>query len=125
MARTAHKGCDASVSTIGAPSHLWGTVDLDVVNNQVVSVQSLEFCIALCILQHLKKKLRRFLWPTTLRGTPLLGLSTPSNATSEATEWHTFLVCDYILQECNGTAQMHVLDRLGSLTRVLEVNAKV
>ena len=34
--------CDASMSTVCAPSHLRGTVDLDVVNDQMVSVQSLD-----------------------------------------------------------------------------------
>lgn len=42
MAGGAHVGVDAAVGTVGASPHLGGLVDLDVLNDQRVHIQTLK-----------------------------------------------------------------------------------
>jgi len=125
VARAAHVCVDASVSAVGAPAHLWRSVDLDVFYHQVVRVQALELCVALCVLEHLEQELSALLGPATLGRAPVLRLRAAAHAAGEAPEGHALLVRDDVLEEGDRAAQVHLLDVLRRLTRVLEVDSQV
>lgn len=94
MARAAHVWVDSSVSAVGTTTHVWSTVNLknnncqmnipmtvmsavhylNVVNDQVINIETLKISIGLCILQQLQQKFSRLLGPTSLGSTPLFGL---------------------------------------------------
>jgi len=126
VAWTAQVRVNATVSSVCASAHLRSAVNLDVFDNQMIRVKTLELGIALSILQHLQKKLCALLRPSTLcREAPLLRLCTTSNTTCVPPERNTFLVRNDILQESDGTLQVHVLQRLRCLPRVLVVNTQM
>ncbi|MEE6463705.1 hypothetical protein FKM82_006023 [Ascaphus truei] len=52
LAWGAHVRVDTPMSTVSASAHLGGLVHLDVLNDQGINIQALEFRIALSILQH-------------------------------------------------------------------------
>ena len=70
-----HVGVDPSVGPVGPPPHVRGTVDLDVLDDQVVGVQSLVLGVGLCVLQQVEKELAGLGRPAALGGAVNLGLS--------------------------------------------------
>jgi hypothetical protein len=52
-------------------------------------------------------------------------LGSSSNATSEAAHGHSLGLLHHVLEELLGTLELHVLDRLGGLTGVLEGDTEV
>ena len=99
MARRAHVRVDATVGAVRATPHVRGAVHLrvelskpprphappsvisylDVVDDEVVSVEALVLGIRLGVLEEVEQKLCRLLWPATLRGAVHLGLSEEAN----------------------------------------------
>jgi len=116
-----HVRIDSSVSTVSPPSHLGGTVDLDVVNNQMVSVESLILGIGFGVLQKMKQELGRLLGPTTLRCTVNFSLGMTTDTTHESSKGNDFLFGDDIFQVSGGPVKRHLLDSLSRLSGVLEM----
>jgi len=125
VAGAAHVRVDAPVSAVGASAHLGRAVDLNVLNNEMIRVQALELRVALSVLEHLKKKLGTLLGPATLGRTPVLRLRAAAHAASKAAEGHALLVSDDVLEKGNRATQVHLLQRLRGLARILEVDAQV
>jgi len=125
VARAAHVGIDATVSTVCPPPHLGCSVDLDVLDDQRVDVQTLVLGIAFSVLEKLEQELSTLLGPSTLGVVPGLGLSLASDASVEPAEGNALLLHHDILEEAHSLADMHVLDGLSSLTSVLEVDPQV
>lgn len=48
----AHVRVNSAVGTVGAPSHLWGLVDLDVLDNQRVHIQTLQYMDSILTSTH-------------------------------------------------------------------------
>jgi hypothetical protein len=113
------------VGPVGPPPHVRGTVDLDVLDDQVVGVQSLVLGVGLCVLQQVEKELARLGRPAALGGAVNLGLSVSAYTSHESSEGNDFLLCDDILEILGGSVEGHLLDGLGRLTGVLEVNPEV
>lgn len=65
---------NAAVGSVGSSAQAGGTVNLDVLDDKSVNVQSLIVCVGLGILQQLQEELCRLLGPTTLCRAKLLGL---------------------------------------------------
>lgn len=57
VTRATHVRGYTPMSAVGPSSHLWCSVHLDMIDNQMVSIQSLELGVAFCVLQHLEEKL--------------------------------------------------------------------
>lgn len=115
-----HVRVDATMGTVGAATQALSTVHLNVIDDQTINIESSVISIGLSIAQQLQQKLGGLLWPATLCGLPLLGLSATANTTVETTEWHALLLVDDGLQETLGTTQGHALDGLCGLVRVLQ-----
>lgn len=114
-----HVGVDATMGTVGATTQALSAVHLNVIDDQTINIESSVVSIGLSVAQQLQQKLGGLLWPATLCGLPLLGLSATADATVETAEWHTLLLVDDSLQETLGTTQWHALDGLCGLVRVL------
>ena len=56
MARVRHVGIDAAVGTVGAAALLGGLVDLDVLDDQVVSVEAFGIGVRFGVLQQVEKE---------------------------------------------------------------------
>merc|ERR1712172_192121 len=122
VARGGHVGVDPSVGPVGPPPHLGGAVHLDVLNDQVVSVQALVLSIALGVLEHVEQELSRLHWPPALScSMNLVGLCVATNSSHETPEGDDLLLGDNILEVLGGPVEGHGLDGLGCLPCVLEV----
>lgn len=60
-----HVWINATVSTICAASQAWSAIDLNVIDDQHVGVQSLVVSISFGVLQELEKEVGRFFGPAT------------------------------------------------------------
>lgn len=125
MAGRAEEGINAAVSTVGAAALLGGLVDLYVPDDESVEVETLGLCVAFSILQEAEKEAGALLWPAALGDAPGLGLSTPTNATVEATEGNALLLLTNVVQKGLGLAQLHTLENRSCLPGVLKVHAQV
>lgn len=92
---------------------------LNVVDDQTVNIQTLVVSVRLGVAQQLEQELGGLLGPTSLGGSPLLGLGASTDSTVEATERNALLVVGHVLQETLSTTQRHMLDGLGSFMGVL------
>ena len=53
VARRRHVRVDPSVSPVSPSPHFGSSVDLDMVNNQMISIEAFVFCIGLGVLQQM------------------------------------------------------------------------
>jgi len=120
-----HVWVDTTVSTVCASSLLWCLVDLDVGNNKVGGIETLNIGVGYGILEETEQELGGLLWPTSLGGTELLSLGSSSCGTGETAKWDTLLVGLYVLEEGDGTGDLETLDSLGGFPGVLVGNTKV
>jgi len=120
-----HVWVDTSVGTVCASSLLWCLVDLDVGDNKVGGVETLDVGVGNSVLEETEKELGGLLWPATLGGTELLSLGSSSGGSGEAAEWDTLLVGLHVLEEGDGTGDLETLDGLGGFPGVLVGNTKV
>merc|ERR1719458_957259 len=67
VTRGGHVRIDTTVSPVGPTSHFWGPVDLNVVNDQMISIQTFVLSVRFGILQHMEQEFGRLLGPTSLR----------------------------------------------------------
>ena len=125
VARAAHIRGNTTMSTVGAATLLRGTIDLNVLDDESLQIQSLGFGITLGILKQGRQKLGRLLWPTSLCHAPNLSLCATTNTTLEATEGNTLLLLLDILQKLLCLGQGHVLEGHGGFTGVFEMDAQV
>jgi len=123
VTRAAHVRIDSTVSAVGASTHLWRTIHLNVLNDKMIRVQTLKLRIALGVLEHLKQKFGALFRPTTLRCSPMLGLRASSYTAGKSSEWHTLFVRNDVLKKCNSATQVHTFQRHGRLACILEMNS--
>ena len=81
MAGRRHVGVDPSVGPVGPPPHVRGPVHLDVLDDQVVGVQSLVLGVGLRVLQKVEKELAGLGRPAALGGAVNLGLKQQATVT--------------------------------------------
>lgn len=61
-----------TVSTVCSSALLWCLVDLDVLDNQVASIETLGIGVGLCVLEETEKELGGLDWPSSTGDTELL-----------------------------------------------------
>jgi len=124
MAWGAHVWVNTTVCTVCATALLLRTVDLNVVDEELVNVKALELGVSLSVAQKVQDELCRLLWPPGLSvgSTCILGLGCAADTTAEATEGNSLLVLDDVLQVSLSLLQHHTLDCVACLAGVLEVN---
>jgi hypothetical protein len=60
------------VSTVCSSALLGGLVDLDVLHNQIASIESLSICIRLCVLEEAEEEFGGLDWPSSAGDTECL-----------------------------------------------------
>ena len=120
VARRGHVGVNPTVSSVSPAPHLGCPVDLNVVHDQVVGVQTLVFGVGLGILQQMQQELGALLGPTTLGSLVSLGLGVTADTAHVTAEGDDLLLCDDVLQVLDGTVKWHLLDGLSRLACVLK-----
>jgi len=124
VARVRHVRVDTAVSTVGSSPLLGSLVDLDVGNNKVGAIETLDFGIGLGVLEKTEQELSRLDGPTGTGGTELLSLRSPSSSTSVPPHGNGLLVLLDVAEESNSAAKLHARDGLGSFAGVLEGDAE-
>ena len=119
MTRRWHVRVNSTVSTVCSSAHLWRSVDLDVANNELFNVQTLDISICLGVAKKVEDVLGRLSWPSTLSPLVLLALSLSAHTTIVASEWDDFFLCNNILQKLLSSAKRHAGDGFSCLTCVL------
>lgn len=125
MAGRAEVGIDATMGTVGAATHLGGLVDLDVLDNNLLQVETLGVGVAFGILEESQQELGALLGPASLGDTPNVGLGATADTATEATERNSLLVFNDVFQELLGLGELHSLQNHGGLMSILEVNTEV
>lgn len=110
------------MGTVRPPAALGSLVDLNVLDNEAVNVETLELGVALGVFQETEHEFSALDGPPGLRHAVGLGLRRPAHTSVVATERNSLLVLLHILKEREGLFQLQALNGLGRLPRVLEVN---
>ena len=118
---------NATVSTVGATSHHGSVVHLDVVDHQVLHVQSLRLAVRLQVVQEHQEELARRLGPSAQIAGSLhqVALGVTADRSVVSAERNHVLVGDHVVEVLLGLHQGHSLDGSTHLVSVLEVDGQV
>ena len=127
MARVCLVRADATVGTVGPAALLDCLVDLDVVDEAVVDVQTFEFCVCLCVYQQIQQIFGTLEWPAGLGawGVDLLGLGVSATSAGEALEGYNLFLVNNVLQVLLCAFQVPVLQHGRGFTGVFEMRAQL
>lgn len=125
VARARHVGVDTTVGTVCPSALLGGLVDLDVLDNQSTSVETLGIGVGLSVLEEVEDVLGGLDGPAGSGDTELLALSSAAGTASVAAHGNGLLVALDVLKELNSTLEFPAVDGLGGLTGVLEGDTEV
>jgi len=113
------------VGTVCAAALLGGLVDLDVLDNQVASVETLGVGVGLGVLEETEDELGALDGPAGLGDTKLLALGGAASRAGVAAHGDGLLVLLDVLEEGDGALELPAVDGLGGLAGVLEGDAEV
>ncbi|GMT00619.1 hypothetical protein PENTCL1PPCAC_22793, partial [Pristionchus entomophagus] len=120
-----HVRINSAVGSVCASAHLSSTLDLDVINDEMVDIESLVLGIALSVSEQLKHVVARLHWPTSLGGLECLALSLSANSAVELAEGDDLLLLHHIGEVTLSSLKGHASDSGSDLTGVLEVNTEI
>jgi hypothetical protein len=119
-------GVDTTVCSVCAAAHVWGAVDLCVLDDQVTGNNVLEFSSVAGVVEKTENELAALDWPATLGPLNLLAHCLATNtAIPVALEGNDLLLGHDVLKEGGGAIESHTLDGVDGLAGVLVVNTKV
>ena len=115
------------MSTVGAASHDGGLVDSDVVDHQILHVESLGLSVSLEVGQEHQEELASSLGPSADISGSLdhMALSMATNGSVISAEGNGVLVGNNVVEVFLSLHQGHSLDGSTDLVSVLEVNGQV
>ena len=118
---------NTTVSTVGAASHDGGLVDSNVVDHQILHVESLSLSVSLKVVQEHQEELASSLRPSADISGSLdhMALSVTANGSIVSTEGNGVLVGNNVVEVLLSLHQGHSLDGSTDLVSVLEVNGQV
>jgi hypothetical protein len=125
VAGVGHIGVDTTVGAVCAAALLGGLVDLDVLDDQVASVETLGIGVGLGVLEETEEELGGLDGPAGTGDTELLALRGPANAAAVASHGDGLLLLKDVLEELLGAGELPAVDGLGGLAGVLEGNTEV
>merc|ERR1719382_2304485 len=120
-----HVWVDTTMSPISSSAHFGSTVYLNMIDDQMISIQTLVFSIRFGVFQQVQQEFGGFLRPTTLGSSMNLSLGMTTNTTHESTKWNNFLLFDNVFQVSGSTMKRHFLDGLSRFSSVLKMDTKV
>merc|ERR1719411_2506663 len=98
---------------------------LNVVDDQMIGIQTLIFGIGFGVFQQVQQEFGGFLRPSTLGSSMNFGLGMTTNTTHESTKWNDFLLFDDVFQVSGSTMKRHFLNGLSRFSGVLKMNTQV
>ena len=118
---------NTTMSTVGAASHDGGLVDRNVVDHQILHVESLSLSVSLEVGQEHQEELASSLGPSANVAGSLdhMALSVATNGSVVSAEGNGVLVGNNVLEVFLSLHQGHSLDGSADLMSVLEVNGQV
>lgn len=116
---------DSTVSSVSSSSLFRGLVDLDVLDDERLDIESLDVGVRLCISEESEDEDGGLDWPSGLVGTERFSLSSSANTSLESSERDSLLVLLDILKVLDRLGELHSGDGLGCLPGVLEVCSQV
>ena len=125
VAGDTHEGVDTTVGSVSSTSTLLGGVALNVLDDQELRVQVLEFTVRLGVLQELKENASTLLGPATLSMLEGLGLGSSSATRVESVERNTLLLLNDISEISLSISELSALQSAACLVGVLEVDTQV
>lgn len=116
-------GTDSSVGSIGSSASLCGSVDLHVIDGQVLEV--LGVCVGLEVVDESEHHSDGLLGPSSQSLAELSSLSSPTDSSVVGSVGHTSPVSEDVLEILSGFCNGESLHCLGSLVGVFIMDAEV
>ena len=115
------------MSTVGTASHNGGLVDSDVVDHQILHIESLSLSVSLEVVQEYQEELASSLGPSADISGSLdhMALSVTANGSVVSAEGNGVLVGNNVVEVLLSLHQGHSLDGSANLVSILEVNSQV
>ena len=110
------------MGTISTTTDLRRSVDLNVLDDQMVSVEAFDIGVGFGVLQQLEKNLGGLLRPSALRDFEHFRLRLAADTAVEAFEWNDFFLVDHVLQVTCRSAKRHASESVRRFTGILEVH---
>ena len=113
------------MGSVGTSPASWGSVDLDVAQNQLVGLEVLYLRVCFEVCEQVQDDLDGLLWPSSLGHSELLGLASSTGGTSISSVRDTSLLLEDLGQVFLSSLDVHALQHTGSVVGVLEVSSEV
>ena len=113
------------MSAVGSSAAGDGALDNDVVDDALLSVESIGLSVGSQVDEEFTNSLDRLLRPATDGSLVNLDLSVSSNTTSVLSERNDRLVSENSLHVLDSSVNSHSLDVFGCFVRVLEVSSEI
>ena len=114
---------DATMGTISTTADLRRSVDLNVLDDQVVNVEAFDIGVGFGVLQQIENHLGGLLRPSALRDFEHFRLRLAAHTAVEALEWNYFFLVDHVLQVTCRATKRHTSESVRRFTSILEVHA--
>lgn len=127
VSRGGHVSIDSTVGSVGTTSHLWSLVTVDVGDNELLDIKTLDLSVGLDVAKKINEDLGGLDWPRDLvtRSLVLLGDGVTGDTTGVLGEWNGILEVKDVLKVGLGVGEGAALDGVTNLTGVLEVDTDV
>jgi hypothetical protein len=113
------------VSSEGSSSALDGSVNSDVGDDALLSIETLSLSVSEGVLEELVHISGRLLGPSSKSDSVNSGLSGSASVTGVSSEGNALLVLKYVLHVSNGLLDLHTFHNSGSLVSVLEMHSHI
>merc|ERR1719411_303049 len=115
-----HVWIDTTMSPISSSAHFRCAVHLNMIDDQMIGIQTLVFGIGFGVFQQVQQEFGGFLRPSTLGSSMNFGLGMTTNTTHESTKGNNFLLFDDVFQVSGSMMKRHLLNGLSRFSGVLE-----
>lgn len=114
------------MSSVSSSSALGGSVDLDVVQHQLVDIDAvLDLGVGNEVGQQVQDNLHGLLWPSTLGDSEFLGLGGSTSGSSVSGVWDASLVLKHLVEVLLSDNHVHSSEGSAHIVGVLEVGSDV
>lgn len=125
MARAGEERSDSSVSSVRASSASWGSVHLNVAQDELLGLEGLDLRVGFEVSEQIQNDLDGFCRPSSLGHSELLRLSSSTSGTSVSSVRDASLVFKDLSEVFLGSLDGHTLQGASSVVGVLEVSSEV
>ena len=125
VARRAHERGDSSVGTVSSSASTLGSVNLDVLDDELVSLKLLGDGVGFEVLEKALDNLDRFFGPSSLSDSELAGLAGSGDMAVESLDGDATLVSEDVLEVTLSFLDRFSLQNHGGLISVFEMDTEI